>query len=314
MSVRAALVALGWAALAAVPVRGQAPAVRLTDGGARNGQAFFSPDGRWISFVSNRSGSWQVWRMPADGGDARQLTHSEGPVGWPSWTVDGDAILYYARTAAGYRIRRLVVETGNDQPLYDDGEDDFRPLMSPDGRQLLFDRAAAGHDIFARDVESGEVARLTSDPAYDSDARWSPDGRRIAFHSDRGASRYATQVFVMDADGSNVRQLTEGPAVHGYPAWSPDGAYLAYTSELDGNRDIWIVALEGGDPIRITHHPGFDGDPVWTPRGRQLLFSTDRFGGRELALVTVADRIGSAARRPGGRPAVGTDPGARGWK
>lgn len=267
--------------------------VRLTYDGARHGQPSYSPDGARIAFVSDRSGSWQVWSMPGEGGVARQLTHGAGPVGWPSWNAAGDTLFYYAAVEeGGYRLRALSLESGAARRLFDDGVDDFRPSLSPDGRRLLFDRVdpatGRGHDVVVRELASGRVRTLAGHPGYDSDARWSPDGTSIAFHSDRdGSAPYATQVYVMDADGGSVRRLTDGPAVNGYPAWSPDGRRIAYTSEFDGNRDVWLMGADGSDRRRVTRHPGFDGDPVWSPDGRRILFVTDRFGGRELAWVEV---------------------------
>ncbi|MGH7468221.1 MAG: hypothetical protein ACRENP_09570 [Longimicrobiales bacterium] len=262
----------------------------------------------------------QLTLMSSRGENARQLTGGQQPVGWPSWTPDGRTIAFNVRTERGHRLQRLELASARVSALHDDGVQDFRPSVSANGRALLFDRfgasVPANHDIFVRDMQSGVVTQLTSDPGYDSDARWSPDGTRIVFHSDRGADRqYATQVYVMGRDGSGVRRLTDGPAVHAYPSWSPDGRYLAYTSELAGNRDVWIMRVDDGACVRVTDHQGFDGDPVWAPNGEQLLFSTDRFGGQELALVDVVALLRSlrptesmairGSMRPAGRATRG---------
>lgn len=159
-----------------IAVEAQEPVMQLTQSGARNGQPFYSPDGEWISFVSNRSGSWQIWLLSSAGGTARQLTRSRGPVGWPSWTHDGDSILYYARTDRGHRLLRTPITGGEPVSLHGEALDDFRPLLSADGRRLLFDRAGApasgNHDLFVRDLDGHRVTRLTHDPGYDSDGRW----------------------------------------------------------------------------------------------------------------------------------------------
>lgn len=265
---------------------------QLTRSGARNGQAFWSPDRRRIAFVSNRGGAWQVWIMAADGSRPRQLTHVEGGVGWPSWSHDGREIYFYGRTPAGFRLLRVNVDGGSIQPLLpQNAGQQFRPLLSPDGRRLMFDlfeaRTGRNHDIVVVELQTGTWRRLASDPGYDSDARWSPSGERIAFHSDRGAAAFQTQVFVMDADGGAVRQLTRGPAKHSYPSWSPDGSRLAYVAEESGNRDVVISDVHGGNLVRATCHPGFDSEPVWAHDGKHLLIVTDRFGGQELATVTL---------------------------
>ncbi len=277
-----------WTGLCAVP--DERPVVRLTESGARNGQAFFSPRGEWISFVSNRSGSWQVWVVRPDGTDARRLTDGVAPASWPSWRPDGGGLFFYAQRDDRYRVLEASLEPGTPAHLFEALEvDAFRPLLSPDGKRLLFDSVAESdapnHDLFVLELATGSVTQLTHDPGYDSDARWSPDGTRIVFHSDRDAETFHTQVFVMDADGANVKSLTSGPAIHGYPTWSPDGKRIAYTRELAGNRDVWMMDADGGAPEQITFHAGFDGDPAFSPDGERLLFATDRFGGQELAYV-----------------------------
>ena len=295
---RGAWVGLAWglALVGCVAAQAQDRVIRFTTSGARNGQSFFSPDGSRISFVSDREEGWQVWSVAADGGDLRRLTNEVDPVGWPSWSPDGSAILFYGQRRGRYRLLRLDLVSGNVTLLDSLDWDAFRPMADAPGRRLLFDAvdrsAGTGHDIYLWDLESGRVSPLARDAGYDSDARWSPDGRRIAFHSDRGRERFHLQVYVMNEDGGNVRQVTRGPGHNAYPSWSPNGRCLVYTSEADGNRDLWVVDLQDGGSERMTWSTGFDGDPAWRPTGG-ILFSTDRFGGVELALL----RVEGALRR-----------------
>ena len=278
-----------------VPAPAQERVTRLTTSGARNGQAFFSPHGAHISFVSDREKGWQVWVAATDGTGLRRLTDEAYPVGWPSWSHDGSEVLFYGRRGGRYRLFRVDVASGSVVRFDARDPEAFRPLLDPGGDRLLFDAVDpatnTGHDIFVRDLRSDTVLRIVQDPGYDSDARWSPDGRRIVFHSDRGAERFHTQVYVMTRDGQGVRALTRGSAVNGYPSWSPNGRCVVYTSEEAGNRDLWVVGADGGSPERLTWSEGFDGDPVWRPEGGRILFSTDRFGGIELAYLDVATAL-----------------------
>lgn len=301
LSVRGRVTGWQWAIAAilgvmmATAAHAQEEVARFTRSGARNGQVFFSPDGTRISFVSDRVDGWQVWIVGSAGQDARQVTREAEPVGWPSWSADGSEILFYGRRGGTYRLLRLRLDRGEISRV--DAEDwpAFRPLLDPGGTKLLFDAAdpasGAQHDLWIRDLGSGELRRMTRSPAYDSDARWSPDGERIVFHSDRGEEAYHTHVFVMSIDGGAVRRVTEGAARSGYPSWSPNGDCIVYTSELDGNRDVWVVGSSGEAPRRLTWHPGFDGDPVWSPEGGRILFGTDRFEGIELAFLELPDDV-----------------------
>ncbi len=265
--------------------------VRLTETRMRNGQAAWSPDGSEIAFVSNRSGSWQVWVMGAGGGEARRVTDSPEAVGWPSWSPSGDRILYYAGSGNQYRMWSIPTAGGPPEPVLDSQFSDFRPSLSPDGRRLLFDRFGAteprNHDLHVADLTTGEVTVLAADPGYDSDARWSPDGRQVVFHSDRDGNRqYDLEVYLVGADGRGLRALTYGPDRHSYPVWCPNGAWIAHVKERNGRRDIWMSAIAGVVSCPLITLPGRDDNPIWSPDGTRLVFVTDHFGeGEELAWV-----------------------------
>ncbi len=266
---------------------------RLTMTNARNGQPFCSPDGEHVSFVSNRSGSWQAWIMTVDGREQRQLTDHPDPVGWPSWSANGGRIAFYAGSDGNYRLFSTDLERGEPMILAEIAFPSFRPTLSSNGRRILFDgipdASTPNHEIFELIKLTGTLRQLTMDDGYDSDARWSPDEHLIAFHSDRdGDEQYDMQIYVMNSDGTGLRQLTEGPSVNRYPSWSPRGDRIVYVSELDGNRDIWIMNVDGSERVRLTKYPGFDSDPVWCLSANRIIFSTDRFdGSQELAALTL---------------------------
>jgi Tol biopolymer transport system component/DNA-binding winged helix-turn-helix (wHTH) protein len=84
---------------------------RLTGQGSDSVNASWSHDGKWIYFASNRTGQWQIWKMPSQGGDAIQLTRQGGFEAFES--ADGKSI-YYARTASEPDIWRLQLDTGQE--------------------------------------------------------------------------------------------------------------------------------------------------------------------------------------------------------
>ncbi len=103
--------------------------MQLTDSGDRNGQAAWSPDGQQIAFVSNRSGSWEVWTMAHDGSQLQQITQDLGPTGWPTWTKDGRSLLFYAPGTNGYQLFTVDLEPLSVTPLQENDGEDFRPIL-----------------------------------------------------------------------------------------------------------------------------------------------------------------------------------------
>lgn len=73
-------------------------------------------------------------------------------------------------------------------------------------------------------------------------------------------------------------QVTSGDAWNGEPALSPDGTRIAFTSDESGNRDIFIIGIQGGNPIRLTDDPASDSDPAWFPDSTALAFVSERGG------------------------------------
>ena len=88
------------------------------------------------------------------------------------------------------------------------------------------------------------------------------------------------------------RQVTSDDAWQGEPALSPDGSSIAYTSDVSGNRDIYIVGVQGGVQTRLTSDPAADYGPAWFPDGTALAFVSER-GGE--AGIWKIDRLGGGA-------------------
>lgn len=95
-----------------VPQRGQIYIAKIKGGRRQvttlgeNRDPAWSPDGQRLAFVSNRSGSWEVWTMRPDGSDQRQITHTHSPgAAHPVWSPDGQWILFLSRATQGYQSR-----------------------------------------------------------------------------------------------------------------------------------------------------------------------------------------------------------------
>ncbi len=174
--------------------------------------------------------------------------------------------------------------------LTDDPADDFGPIWSPDGTQILF-TSGRGHgaeagdtDVFVMAADGSDVHRLTDDDAIDWVAAegFSPDGEHILFTGNPDGDR---EIFVMAADGSDVRRLTRDEAYESDPVWSPTGERILFTSDRDGGYGLYSMQPDGTDVRRLTESGTDNFDPVWSPDGSRVLFTSDRDGELELFMV-----------------------------
>jgi dipeptidyl aminopeptidase/acylaminoacyl peptidase len=280
-----------------VPFAG-GPAVQLTASPKAESRPRFSPDGRYLAFLSGRDGKKnQVWLLDRRGGEAVKLTSYKADVSDLAWSPDG---------------KRLALVVGDVDP---DDEDEEKAEGDKEGlpktpkpivvRRLQFKRDGEGYlrdlrqHLYVFDVESKASTQITSGPYDDSEPVWSPDGRVLAFTSNRTQEPDAndnSDVFVVEAKaGQKPRSVTTSPGTDRDPAFSPDGQWIAYLAGGDP-KDIWyapnyvaVVPATGGDPRPLTReldrnveHPRFSSD------GRSIYFLLEDGGNSHLARVPAA--------------------------
>ncbi|MFN2444825.1 MAG: prolyl oligopeptidase family serine peptidase [Vicinamibacterales bacterium] len=253
-------------------VRGRSPR-QLTFGAKSSLDPAWSPDGRWLAFISDRSGKRQVYRLRLEGGDAQQLTTAEEDVSAFAWSPDNTRIAYSMTDAVAeerkardkkygeFRIedqdRRMAhlhvvdVLSGATQPLTSGpfvvGNFDW----SPDATKIAFDHRissdpadGASADISVVTLSTGERTVVVDQPGPDANPRWSPDGRQLAFSSAMAKPffYYQNSVLAVTEPGSRrttalIGSFDENPAL---VAWTPSGIFFsasqrtwAYLFKLD---------------------------------------------------------------------------------
>jgi len=136
--------------------------------------------------------------------------------------------------------------------------------------------------IYQVSVDGGDVQPITSMPEGACQPAWSPDGTKLVFTSpckvDTDSYREAS-LYIMNADGSELTPLTTAPGGDFDPAWAPDGKRIAFTSLRDGNREIYVLNLEGQQLSRLTNtgRDEEDSQPAWSPDGTKIVFVKVRF-------------------------------------
>jgi len=110
-----------------------------------NGNPAWSPDGTQIAFDSDRSGNQEIWVMPAEGGEAIQLTHTEpGYSMYPSWSPDADRIAFCSSRTGNTEIWVMSATGENLTQLTFDPTSDITPAWSPDGSRIAFSSLRTG--------------------------------------------------------------------------------------------------------------------------------------------------------------------------
>lgn len=253
-------------------------ALRLTDGPNSASSPRFSPDGRYLGFLTgapDANESAQVWVLDLEGGDARQVSSLGHAVSDFTWSPDGKRMLLVAG------VDPTPGDADNPQPIVID-----RYYFKEDETGYLDDER---QQLFVLDVASGAATRLTDDAFDNKEAAWSPDGERIVFVSKRGddPDRHGNwDVYVMDATaGAKAVAVTDNPGGDDAswggipPTFSPDGRQLAYEHGGDpadiwyGLRQVGIAATDGGPtllPARGLDRNSFS--PRFAPDGASLLF------------------------------------------
>ena len=260
--------------------------LRVTTSPASESKPRFSPDGKYLSFVSSRNeadgGNAQLWLLNRAGGEAEKLTALKGSVSDYVWAPDGSRIALVIKdpdpdslTAAQKARRKTAPPIVIDRFQFKKDVDGY--LNSQRQHLYLFDMATR------------RLARLTPGPYDEYLPAWSPDSKQLVFSSKRGPDpdRHDNyDLFLIDArPGAQARPLltTEvpesAPNYGSRPAWSPDGRRIAFVQ--GGPREqlvyalhqLMVVEVAGGPARALT--AGLDRNttqPQWAPDGKRIYF------------------------------------------
>lgn len=252
----------------------------------------WSPDGKYLSFVSSRPGpnkGSQIWLLDLSGGEARQMTEIKGRLQGYEWSPDS---------------KRMAMVIGDPDP-----DEEAVPNTGPNAKPpkpIVIDRYKFKQDVqgylpsnrhsfvYLYDIDGKKLDRLTKSKSDESSPVWSPDGSKIAFtsnHREDPDRDPVTQIYVAEAKpGVAEKQVTplSSRGTRGGPQWSPDGKTLAFleTDELSygaySMSHLTLVASDGSSsPVRVQAAEALDrgvSNPFYSPDGKSIsvLVTDDR--------------------------------------
>lgn len=244
---------------------------QLTSSKKSSSGALWSPDGKWIAFVSDRPGQLsgspadkrQIYLMSADGGEARQLTKVEKGVNSFDWSKDSTKIAFTAEDPESKAAKERKEKYGE----YEVVHGDYTMVH-----------------LWTLDLPASESAplpeprRLTDGTTFSVvDFEWSPDGTKIAFSAQRDPdliSSETSDIYLVTVTDGKVKKIVDTPGPDRNPQWSPDGKRIAFTTSGGSkyffytNSKIAVVDAGGGTPRILTD--AFDenaGLITWAPDG-----------------------------------------------
>lgn len=205
----------------------------------------FSPDGQWIVFEVDNSGTDH-----RGGNDHREATEDQqcGSI----WKVQ----------ANGDDLTQLTDGPANNT-------DDRQPNWSPQGNRILFQRRNLSSDdwnLYTMAVDGSDIRQVTTDLSADTDASWSPYGKWIVYSSDYGGLPVPNIYVIPATGGTPIRVTNDSIHEDGAPSWSPDGKRIAFESHAGQDENspssLWRIdapvraSLAIYLPLTISNHAG----------------------------------------------------------
>lgn len=289
--------------VAAAQVLGKIYFGPVSDDGARKVAHEFAADilknfgveslaGSKIYFVSNRSGSKEIWSMDYDGAGQKQITSYKSISTMPSVSPDGSRIAFTSWALGQPQILVHSLETLRRIPFLNPrAGTNQNASYTADGKQIAFSSSASGFSqIYMSNADGSGIRRLTNTRAVEVEPKVNPKtGNEIVFVSGRGGG--SPQVYRMNSDGADVQRLTTGEGQATNPSWNPQGTHIAFawTRGYDpGNFNIFVMDVNTREFVQLTSGAGRNENPTWAPDGKHIVFSSDR-GGRGQIWTMLAD-------------------------
>jgi serine/threonine protein kinase len=241
----------------------------------------YSPDGKRLTFHSNRGGSTQVWIADSDGSGARQLTAMDPTAitGSARWSPDSQRIAFDSSAGGRTHVYVMSVQGGPPTPLTSGDSNNFTGAWSPDGRWIYFTSNRSGRpEIWRVPPSGGTPVRVTQNGAETGDL--SPDGTWLYFVRNTGAGG----LWRMPIEGGAEERLAE--TVYRYNYFPVEqGVYYATGAASDHSSMVRYLDFTTRKVTDIIKVEQIDLGLAVSPDRKYLLFTRVDYAGQDLMLV-----------------------------
>ena len=238
-------------------------------GGISAGDAEYSRDGSWITYVLYPEGT--LWRSRADGSERLQLTYPPMQAALAHWSPNGRQIAFSASMPGKHwRIFVTSADGGTPQPLSYSEESQTDPAWSADGGKIAFghfpwqDEEDNEIHIGMFDVKSRQITRLAGSKGFWA-PRWSPDGRYIVAESEDSVA-----FMLYDTQAQTWKKLLQFAETIDYFNWSHDSADIYFDTVGTDHPALYCLRVRDAKLDRIVDlksyrfYSGQFGNDIWT--------------------------------------------------
>jgi len=239
-----------------------------------------------LAYISNVSGSKELYMIDYDGHGIRQLTDLDSICLSPAWGPDGKRIIFTSFWKS--RPGLYILDLGKAATLHPFLKG-FSPLCSGASwsrniKEIAFSASSKGNtEIFTVSSDAGRDPRqLTRSWSIDVSPDWSADSKQMVFVSDRAGR---PDLYIMRLDKGKVRRLTFEGTYNADPEWSCRGNWIVFSSQVEGRFQIFRIRPDGTERTQLTHGAWDHMSPTWSPDDRFIAFSSNQEGNYNLYLM-----------------------------
>jgi eukaryotic-like serine/threonine-protein kinase len=277
----------------------------------------WSPNDRLVAFQRGRTFDYDVFYVPADGGEVEPITHDGNPEGGFAWLPDSSSVIY--SSARGETILYLpplnlwtAQLDGSRSLQLTFGETSYlSPDLDRDGN-IVVSRSDIQFDIWkfptsgTAQENMQKAVRVTRQTGAVQTPSVAPNGNELVYLGDSGGHG---NLWLLNQENGQVRQVTFEQDPHvglGVPVWSPDGAHIAYVSrgKTGWNVDLWVVNPDGRNAHKVADGGGW---ACWSPDGQWLYYSPPTEKGWRIDKVHPDGSDHTVVRDQGERVAIASD-------